>query len=112
MVFPKIVVPQNGWLGMENPIKMDDFGVPLFLETPINLSLFLHVNTKTNRIFAGWVSPIMAILWRQHLGYDGNSSVNVLYFKIHGMQCTYASRSSLVSIQPSLQTLVPKEPQQ
>ena len=35
-VFPKIMVPQNGWFIRETPIKMDDLGVPLFLETPIS----------------------------------------------------------------------------
>ena len=37
-VFPKIVVPQNGWFRRENPMKMDDLGVPLFSETSIGSS--------------------------------------------------------------------------
>ncbi len=46
-MFPKIIVPQNGWFIMENPIKMDDFGVPVFLETP--RCLFCWMKTDISR---------------------------------------------------------------
>ena len=42
-MFPKIGVPQNGWLIVENPIKMDDLGVP-FLETYVEVSLIDPMN--------------------------------------------------------------------
>ena len=42
-VFPKIGIPQNGWFIMENPINMDDLGIPLFLETPISYYLLFKV---------------------------------------------------------------------
>ena len=35
MDIPKIGVPQNGWFINGNTMKMDNLGVPLFLETPI-----------------------------------------------------------------------------
>ncbi len=41
-VFPNIGVPQNGRLIRENPIKMDDLGVPLIIFGKTQMAIHFH----------------------------------------------------------------------
>ena len=55
-VFPKIGVPQHGWFIMEDPIEMDDLGVPLFSET--SMLVYQRLNMIKLSHFVGSLSQL------------------------------------------------------
>ena len=124
-VFPKIGVPQNGWVIMENPIKMDDLGGKsnhYFRKDPKNCSRFQKfqkfsennappqvVQTRRPRHWDSWEPqiPSQVAVPRDWLGSFEAWSWKI-YIKIWGRYEVY-QLSDIVVISMQLHTFLTRE---
>ena len=77
-MFPKIGVPQNGWIILENPIEMDDLGYPYFWKHPHLLVSRLAASFGLVAYFKPWrsllstqvdmITHVTRISFREKLG--------------------------------------------
>ena len=85
-VLPKIGVPQTGWIIMENPIKMDDLGVPLFSETSMSVLAGFVMQMPSSVFCYVWLSFVKLnshqFLWEMMLrGFPKAMSKEVFLFE-------------------------------
>ena len=69
------MVPQNGWFIMAKPIKIDDLGVPLFLETPISPMRRMPCSSQLPNF-----GDVLFFFWVKLLGESKLGVVSTFFF--------------------------------